>query len=218
MIFKAVIFDLDGTLIDSLMDLGNATNRALSRHGFPGHSLADYKYFIGEGAEMLIRYALPESQRQNDMIKKVLQDLRADYGVNWHVDTNPYDGILKVLSFLIERDLKMAVLSNKPHDFTCNCVSHFFPATPFAMVLGQRSGVPAKPHPAGAHEIASHLKFSPGQILYLGDSGIDMTTAVAAGMYPVGALWGFRTEKELIMAGAKAVLAHPLDLLRLLEF
>ncbi|MCG2777761.1 MAG: HAD hydrolase-like protein, partial [Desulfobacterales bacterium] len=121
--FKAVLFDLDGTLLDTLKDIGNAVNRVLAGKGFPTHELNVYRYFVGDGAAMLINRALPEEKRNDDVIRACLTEFLEDYGRNWNVKTKPYEGIPEMLDVLNDRGLKMAILSNKPHEFTKQCAT-----------------------------------------------------------------------------------------------
>jgi phosphoglycolate phosphatase len=216
--YKAILFDLDGTLIDSLDDIGGAMNRTLERKGFPVLSRESYRKNLGEGATMLATMALPEESRDEKTIADCLQAFIEDYHENWKVKTKIYDGIRELLDRLSSQGLKMGVLSNKPHLLTQKCVSEFLPEWNFEVVLGQREGVQRKPDPTGAFEAAARLNVSPNEFLYLGDTGIDMKTAVAASMFPVGALWGFRHQEELRRDGARALISHPLDMMGLLEF
>ena len=211
--FKAILFDLDGTLLDTLEDLGNSVNRVLAEKEFPTHDLDLYRYFVGDGALMLITRALPKQKRKNDVIQACVDAFQQDYSQNWKVKTRLYDGISEMLDELVTRNLKLAVLSNKPHKFTKQSVDKLLSNWRFEIVLGQRDAVPRKPSPEGALEIAEHLSIKPENILYLGDSAVDMQTAVAAGMFPVGVLWGFRSAKELNDSGAKALLERPLEVL-----
>ena len=215
--FKAILFDLDGTLLDSLEDLGNSVNRLLAERGFPTHDLDRYRYFVGDGAMMMITRALPKQKRKNDVIQACVHAFQKDYSQNWNVKTSLYDGIAEMLDELTALKLKLAVLSNKPHEFTKQCVDALLSSWRFKIILGQRDEVPRKPSPEGALEIAEYLNTKPENILYLGDSAVDMQTAVAAGMFPVGALWGFRSIKELKDAGAKALIERPLEILSLLN-
>jgi phosphoglycolate phosphatase len=216
MTYQAVLFDLDGTLLDTLADLGNAMNRVLAGRGFPTHPLDAYRYFVGEGARILVTRALPADRRDEATIESCLAAFAADYDQNWQVETQPYPGVAELLDALIARGLKLAVLSNKPHEFTVRCVSQLLPHWTFDAVLGQREGVPRKPDPAGAFEIAAQLKIPPANFLYLGDTFVDMETARAAGMFPVGVLWGFRPAEELQESGAQALIARPGELVGLL--
>ena len=216
--FKAILFDLDGTLLDTLEDLGNAANRVLDKYGFPTHTMADYRYFVGDGVVTLMNRALPEDKRNNDTIQICVKTFREEYGKSWNVKTRPYDGVPEMLDALVTHGLKMAVLSNKPDEFTKLCVTEFLPKWAFDIVLGQRNSLPLKPDPAGALEIAKCLDVPSSNFIYLGDTAIDMKTAVSAGMFPVGALWGFRTGKELLENGAQALIKRPQEILNLLNF
>jgi len=209
--YRAVLFDLDGTLLDTLDDLSASANRVLRANGFPEHPRDAYRYFIGDGARNLAIRMLPENRREEKTIEACLQAFRDDYGKNWAVQTRPYEGVPEMLDAMTARNLPMAVFSNKPDDATKACVTKLLSQWDFRVVLGQRDGAPVKPDPAGALEIAERIGIPPGDFLYLGDTATDMQTAVRAGMFPVGALWGFRTEDELRGAGAAALAAKPSD-------
>ncbi len=211
--YRAVIFDLDGTLLDTLDDLADAANRVLADAGLPVHPRNAYRYFVGNGLPMLIRRILPQDRRGDEEVGRLSLAFREDYGQNWHVKTKLYAGVAAMLTGLRERGVVLAVLSNKPDDFTRICVRRFLGGWRFEVVLGQRSGVPKKPDPAGALEIAGLLDLPPAEILYLGDSDTDMKTARAAGMFPVGAAWGFRTAEELRASGAAELAGRPEELL-----
>jgi phosphoglycolate phosphatase len=215
--YKAILFDLDGTLLDTLEDLGNSANRVLSEKGFPTHPLDSYRYFAGDGSAMLITRALPEDKRNDDMVRRCLDAFLKDYRRNWNVSTKPYEGIAEMLDSLTAHPIKLAVLSNKPHDFAKLCVNELLNKWRFEAILGQRKNVPHKPDPAGALEAAQILNISPLDFLFLGDSAVDMKTALAAGMYPVGALWGFRPAKELLDSGARTLINEPPEILNLLS-
>ncbi len=216
MTYKAILFDLDGTLLDTLEDLGNSVNGVLEKRDLPTHALDEYRYFVGDGTAMLISRALPQGKRNDETIRACLEELREEYGRNWNVNTRPYEGIPEMLDALTEHGLKMAVLSNKQHEFTKLCVADLLPNWTFDVVFGQRDEVRRKPDPAGALEVAEHLNLSPADFLYLGDSAVDMKTATAAGMFPVGVLWGFRSAEELKDGGAQALIERPLEILDLL--
>ena len=212
---SAVVFDLDGTLLDTLEDLGDAVNRVLTDRGFPAHPMEAYRYFVGDGSAVLIERALPESARGSDVYRDCLAAFMADYDRSWKVKTRLYDGISEMLDSLADQGIDMAILSNKSHGFTVNCVRDLLSKWRFKPVFGLRDDVPRKPDPTGALEISRLLGASPDRMIYLGDTAIDMQTAVSAGMFPVGALWGFRTREELEENGAKVLIQHPRELLNL---
>jgi phosphoglycolate phosphatase len=213
MIFQAVIFDLDGTLIDTLDDIGDSVNRVLSNKNFPTHTHFAYRNFVGDGSRMLIERALPEQYRNDAIIDACYKDYIEDYSQNYNVKSKLYDGIPQLLDALSAKGLRLAVLSNKLDAITQNCVKTYLSAWHFDVVFGQRDSVPRKPDPQGAVETAKKMSILPSRFLYLGDTGIDMKTAVSAGMFPVGVLWGFRPLKELMENGASAVIDEPMALL-----
>jgi phosphoglycolate phosphatase len=213
--FQAVLFDLDGTLVDSLADLANATNHALASLGCPTHSRAAYRHFVGDGARTLCQRALPADEPE--LLEPALALMRAHYDAHRYDETRPYPGVPELIAALAERGYRLAVLSNKPDQFTQELVAHYFPAVPFAAIRGQLPGVPLKPDPAAALRMAQELGIPPDRWLYLGDTNTDMRTARAAGMHAVGVLWGFRDRAELEASGAHRLLAQPGDLLAWLE-
>jgi phosphoglycolate phosphatase len=217
MTHTAVLFDLDGTLLDTLEDLGDSMNAVLGSLGFPPHGMDSYRYFVGDGVEILARRALPEEARNNDaLVRDCVMRMRAEYGRRWKDKTHLYDGIAELLDGLMGQGAKSAILSNKPHAAVIEVVNHFFPRWRFDATLGARPGVPIKPDAGAAREVAKLLDVPPEGFLYVGDTNTDMATAVAAGMFPVGASWGFRTEQELRASGARAIAAHPREVLKLL--
>ncbi len=215
--YKAVLFDLDGTLLDTLEDLADSANHALAEMRMPEHPVDAYRYFVGDGMMTLIERIVPDDRRNEKIILETADAFRRHYSGNWHVKTRAYPGIREMLTALVDAGLQLAILSNKPQDFTELCVERLLGDFPFAPVLGQREGIPKKPDPAGALEIAEILNTAPEQFLYLGDTSIDMYTAGRAGMCAVGVLWGFRTERELRESGADHLLRAPSDLLTLLN-
>lgn len=215
--WHAVLFDLDGTLIDTLDDLADATNRVLAARGYPVHPAAAFRYFVGEGARVLIERALPETARTPATIEACLAAFRTDYGTNWCVKTRPYAGIPELLDGLVARGIKLGVVSNKPHQNVLDLVTTLLGDWSFDQVRGQREGVPTKPDPTSTLEVAHALGLKPAEMVFLGDSGVDMLTAVAAGMYPAGALWGFRQADELLAAGAQVLLPNPQAVLDLFD-
>jgi phosphoglycolate phosphatase len=214
--YKAVVFDLDGTLLDTLADIAGAVNRALASLGLPPHPIDAYRHFVGEGIVVLAQRVLPANRKSEADVKACLYAITREYGSGLLVKTRPYAGIPELLDALARKKILCAIVSNKPHDLTLRSVDALFKGVKFGAVLGERKGVAPKPDPAIAFEAASLLGVAPLQCLYVGDSGIDMQTAVAAGMFPVGALWGFRDKEELVGNGAKALIVHPSEVLGLL--
>lgn len=217
MALNAVIFDLDGTLLDTLEDIADAANSVLKEHGFPPHPTDAYRTFVGEGIRVLMTRALPSHRKDTATIEGLVRAFRETYEAHWKNKTKPYTGIADMLDGLTASHLPLAVLSNKPDDFTKKCVAALLPRWTFRVVQGACSTIPNKPDPTGAQQIAATLALPPAEILYLGDTGTDMETAVNAGMFPVGALWGFRTGKELRSHGARLLIEHPQQLLSLLK-
>jgi phosphoglycolate phosphatase len=213
---KAVLFDLDGTLLNTLADIADAVNRALASLGYPIHPREAYKRFVGEGIAVLAKRVLPAGNQGEEDVRACLAAINREYGGGLLVKTKPYDGIMDLLRALAKRKIPLAIVSNKPHTLTLRSAT-LFEGIKFGAVLGERKGVPAKPDPAIAFEAAAALGVDPAACLYVGDSGIDMATATCAGMFPVGVLWGFRDKKELVEHGAKALIGHPLDLVNLLD-
>ena len=215
--FQAIILDVDGTLLDTLQDLADSMNSTLRHFGFPVHELEKYKHFVGDGMENLVRRSVPDWAKTDPrMISRCLEMMQQIYERNWNVKSRPYPGIPELLDALTARGLKMAVLSNKPHDLTQRAIEGLLPVWRFEVVMGERPPVPRKPDPCSALEIANRLGVEPAGFLYLGDTATDMKTANAAAMYAVGALWGFRNAEELIESGAKKLIAKPAELLELL--
>jgi phosphoglycolate phosphatase len=214
--FKAVIFDLDGTLLNTLEDLANAANHVLREFGFPEHPTEAYRYFVGEGMINLAWRVLPEEQRHDSMINQIVARYRQIYHEHLVDRTCPYEGVPELLTDLSHRGISMAILSNKPHEVTTQVVERLLSAWHFAVVMGASPNHPLKPNPQSALTIAERLTVSPEDCLYLGDTRTDMETACRAKMFPVGALWGFRTAKELLASGARALVQRPLELLTIL--
>ena len=213
MIKNAVIFDLDGTLLDTLDDLADSGNHTLAEFGCPTYPVALFKEFVGEGVRVLIEKMLPADRRDEATIEEVGAVYRNEYGQRWNAKTRPYDGVEAMLDALTVDGVKMGVLSNKPDVFTQKCVAGLLDRWTFDPVFGHGNGIPRKPDPAGAVRIADGWGLAPEQIVYVGDTGTDMETGKAAGMWTVGVLWGFRGEDELRTAGADVIIDHPRQLL-----
>jgi len=207
--YSAAIFDLDGTLIDSLRDIGEAMNRTLAAMGFPEHALERYAVFVGDGVKQLVQRALPPGQQSENIVAAFLDAYRRDYGTYWHDHTRAYPGIPELLRELVEAGIPLGVLSNKPDRVTQQCVEWFFPDIPFIAVAGQKEEVPRKPDPTAALAMAEAMNRPPAACVFVGDTSTDMLTATAAGMFPAGVLWGFRGEAELVESGARLIADTP---------
>ena len=215
--FKAVMFDLDGTLLDTLTDIADSVNAVLARFGFPTHSLPAYRYFVGDGQKTLVRRILPAEHRDEVTVSKCCEAITNEYHRRWPDNTRVYDGIPELLTAIDELGLGKVILSNKPHGFTRVMVERLLPNWSFDVVQGLAGSMRPKPDPTSAMKIAARLNIAPMDFLYLGDTSTDMQTATAAGMYAVGALWGFRTADELLTSGAKALAKEPGDVLAILR-
>ena len=215
MSYQAVIFDLDGTLLDTLEDIADSVNRVLRATGFPSHEIDAYRFFVGDGSRMLVKRALPENERSDESVEHFQNAFKKDYANAWDTKTKPYNGISELLDGIVEKGVRMAVCSNKPHAFTTLCVEKLLDRWCFDQVMGQSSRYKIKPAPDSALAIAHDMGVPPSEILFIGDSGVDMQTAVAAGMLPVGASWGFRPAKELMENGCQFLARRPLDVMQL---
>lgn len=215
---RGVLFDLDGTLLDTLRDLADSGNEVLVARGFSPHPIDAYRTFVGSGMANLVRDIFPESSRPTSdaEIEGVLAEYRAAYERNWLNSTAPFPGVAALLDRLVGDRVPLGVVSNKAHDFTLRCVEAFLGAWEWSAVLGHRDGHARKPDPAGALEAAARLGVPPEECLFVGDSDVDMMTARNAGMHAVGVAWGFRSVTELRTAGAATILDEPPELLALL--
>lgn len=214
--YKAVIFDLDGTLIDSLEDLADSANEALAKHGFACHPAAAYKKFVGNGVKQLIKNAVPAGTGE-EIVDSILADYRIIYNNNYVNKTKPYGNIPEMLVKLRAAGIKMAVCSNKPHRPTNEIIEKVLGKDYFEVIFGEREGVPRKPDPAALLEAAEHMGITPAEAIYLGDSGGDMISARNAGMYAAGALWGFREKEELEECGSQVLFSDPLQLVEFID-
>lgn len=215
--YKAVIFDLDGTLIDSLHDIADAMNRVLTANGFPSHPYDSYRTFVGKGLRNLTEVALPASVDDETIIRKVHMDLLTDYKRRFAEKTVLYPGIEALLTELTEKNIGMAILSNKADVITQRIAEKLLNRWPFALIIGTGNTIPRKPDPTGAYLCASALRVNPENCVYMGDTGIDMQTASRTGMLPVGVTWGFRSREELESHGASIIIDHPSALLSLFK-
>lgn len=213
--YKAVLFDLDGTLVNSLIDIADSMNKVLLESKFPTHSYEAINDFIGSGLRNLVSKALPETHKDEATIEKTFQAMMTNYRENCTNKTIAYDGIVELLDELKSRNIKVAILSNKADELTKKIGGTLFPNY-FESVMGLKSEATKKPNPGAAIAISQDLGFSPEEVLYVGDSGIDMQTAKNANMYAVGVSWGYRPKEELVAEGAQSIINHPLELLELL--
>lgn len=214
---KGIIFDLDGTLIDSLADIATAANAVLEQFGFAVHPIQDYRIFVGDGVNVLMERIVPGQELTDEFKMKFLLAWKKEYSKQWNVQTLPYDGILDLLNELKKGDYRLGVLSNKPQEFTQACVAEFFESDLMKPVWGLCEDRPKKPDPKGALEMASEWGLAPEEILYVGDTSTDMQTAVNAGMWPLGVSWGFRSKDELLAHGARSIIDHPMDLMKIVS-
>jgi phosphoglycolate phosphatase len=214
--YSACIFDLDGTLLNTISDLASVVNTALKFFGYPGHAVADYKKMVGEGLEKLIMYALPQNHNDGETVKKVKEVVRKEYLLHLTDTTAPYPGIPELLDKLQEREIKLAILTNKPQQMVDLSVDRLLSSWPFLAVRGMQPEIPPKPDPKAALLIAEKLRLRPSQILLVGDSDIDIQTANNAGMRPVAVTWGFRPRKELEKCRVEFIIDRPEELLRLI--
>ncbi len=214
---KAVIFDLDGTLVNSLNDLAISTNYALTQHGFKPHPVDAYKYFVGDGMVKLIERTIPSDSLNEETFKSVFECFMAYYRENFLQNTVAYEGINDLLTVLLDMKLKLAVVSNKADSMTKRVVSEIFGDDIFSIVIGKCDGYPTKPNPTSTLEVMAKMGLKPQECVFVGDSGMDMLTAVNAGCYPLGVLWGFRTADELIKNGAKALAKTPSEIISIIK-
>ena len=211
---QLAIFDLDGTLLNTIKDLGEAVNFALDKNGFHTHSIASYPFFVGNGVRRLIERSLPEDARkQSTVVETMLRDFKQYYNEHNTDRTQPYDGMPELLHQLQEQGVKLAVASNKYQQATEKIIGHFFADIDWVAVVGQQEGVPFKPAPSIIFMILSQAKVAKQDTLYVGDSGIDMEAARRACVDSVGVTWGFRPVKELKENHANGIINKPIDIL-----
>jgi phosphoglycolate phosphatase len=214
--FRGVIFDLDGTLIDSLEDIANAANATLRQLGKPTCSLDSFRTHVGDGVSVLFQRALPETRENPTLLAECMAIYQGYYDVGWDACTKPYPGIPEMLDQVLEAGMSLAVLSNKPDHFTKRCVERFFPEHSFSHVIGHSDRFPRKPDPTSAKWIASELSKDPLRVAYVGDTNTDMKTAISAGLHAIGVSWGFRDVQEIREAGAREICDSAEQLAKLL--
>ena len=209
--FKAAVFDLDGTLLNTLEDIADSVNTMLSLHQFPRHSYETYKYLVGDGLTELVARAIPVKNPSPEMIKTYVTEAFKEYQEHYNVKTKLYKGIPELLSGLRNKGVKLAIVSNKPDELTQKTVKHYLSEFPFKIVIGESPKFPKKPDPESTLYIAKTLNLPPSECVYFGDTSIDMKTAKSAGMFAVGVLWGFRKARELAEYGANLLIYNPAD-------
>ncbi len=214
---KLVIFDLDGTLLNTIEDLGQAANYALERNGYATHSMASYPYFVGNGVRRLMTRVLPEDARDDENVDRVLGDFIEYYDEHCIDFTKPYNGMPELLQDLRDMGVAMAVASNKYQKAVSKIIPHYFPDIDFVAIEGQKEGVNVKPDPSIVFSILAKTKMAKADCLYVGDSGVDMETARRACIDSVGVTWGFRSKKELVEYHANAIVGSPIDILDIVE-
>lgn len=215
--FKGIIFDLDGTLLDTIETISYYGNNSLKRHGLNPVEPERYKLMAGNGAVHLVKCMIKEAGCTDEsMFEKVFEDYNRTYGEDTLYKTKVYEGIMELLSGAKEKGMKLAVLSNKPHDATIDVLGKFFKEGTFDLAFGARDGIPLKPDPTSAIELAKELGISKDECIYVGDTSVDMQTGKGAGFFAVGVLWGFRDRKELEENGADKIVSHPSEILDLI--
>ncbi len=216
--YKAVIFDLDGTLLNTIEDLLDSMNVIMGEVGVPGHDVALAKIYVGDGLRNYVLRALPEEMRADEaIVARCCERFSEEYAKRWHVKTRVYDGVAEMLTELNRLAVPVSILTNKPDEFTQVVVRKFLSKWQFAVVRGVRADGVKKPDPSGALEIAAAIDVLPSECLYVGDTNTDMRTAAAAGMFAVGVTWGYRLADELRKNGSKILIDKPLQLLALLD-
>ena len=214
---KLIVFDLDGTLINSLEDLADSANHVLIQHGFPTHPVGAYRYFVGDGVRKLIERILPEEERTDARIEQCKAEFVAYYKIHMEDKTEVYPGMIELLKALKERGLKIAVATNKVHVAVAPLMAKYFPGIHFDSLIGQREGVPVKPAPQIMYDILKETGCQPSEALHVGDTATDMQLAHNAGVESVGVLWGYRPLGELQEAGADYIIRTPEELLGLVK-
>lgn len=212
---KLIVFDLDGTLINSLEDLADSANWMLMQHGFPTHPVDAYRYFVGDGMRKLIERILPPEERNEKQIERCKAEFIAYYTIHMEDKTVVYPGMIELLKELKDRGLKIAVATNKVHIAVAPLMAKYFPGIRFDSMIGQREGIPVKPHPQIMYDILKETGCQQSEALHVGDTATDMQLAHSAGVTPVGVLWGYRPLEELQEAGAKFIISRPEELLGL---
>ena len=214
---KLVIFDLDGTLLNTIADLAHSTNYALNTLGYPTHEIEKYNFMVGNGINKLFERALPEGEKTEENVLRVRNEFVPYYDIHNADDSRPYPGIAALLLALQNDGRKIAVASNKYQAATRKLIAHYFPEINFVEVLGQREGIPAKPDPSIVNDIIATAGVTKEEVLYVGDSNVDMQTAHNAGVTAVGVAWGFRPRTELEALHPAHIIEKAEELIPLLD-
>jgi phosphoglycolate phosphatase len=211
---RAIIFDLDGTLLYTLPDIARAVNSVLERNGYPVHAVEEYRELVGHGLRESVRNALPQKAgRREEIVDRLSEELIHEYHRDSAVETVPYSGIAELLDYLEEQHIPAAVLTNKRQEIARDVVSRVLPGREFAAVLGDGGDFPRKPDPGSSFHLSKLMKVEPGEVLFLGDSGVDMETSMRAGMLPGGVLWGYKSREELERKGARLLFSAPEEII-----
>jgi phosphoglycolate phosphatase len=209
--YFGVIFDLDGTLLDTLDDLADSVNEVLKSYGFPAHRNSDYKLKVGKGFRNLLINSFPP-ETETKIIDEALDSFVKIYDLNYAVKTKPYDGIPEAIGELQKKNIKIGVNSNKRDLYTARLLEKFFDVSYFSAIVGERDDMPKKPDPAGTELILKKMGLAKQNVLFVGDSSVDMATAKNSGLDAAGVLWGFRGLEELKKGGAKYIIAAPREI------
>lgn len=219
--YKGAIFDLDGTLLDTLADLALSVNHILTAYSLPTPQKEDYRFLVGAGISAMLKSAVeffPETSGKRPdeaTMQQMFKELNVYYDDHCTVETKPYAGVPAMLKTLQEKGVKLSILSNKPQEFVRVMVAKYFPDITFSYILGQVPNKPLKPSPVQAVDILNNWAFAPAEVCYIGDTGIDMRTGKSAGLYTIGVSWGFRPVAELIESGADKIVDNVEDLLEI---
>ena len=210
--FSTAVFDLDGTLLNTLRDISEAANRTLCHAGFDPHPESSFRHFIGDGPEVLFQRAIGAETIKDPRISELVNQYKEECILQEDRHTTLYPGISGLLDLLQHSGISLTILTNKRQPHADTCVARFLNRWPWQIVLGSGDHIPKKPDPQGALQIATTLNVSPAACLYFGDTDVDMLTAKSAGMTAIGVLWGFRDQQELESAGANSIISHPLEI------
>ncbi len=214
---QLIVFDLDGTLLDTVGDLAFCCNEVLKQHGLPEHEVSEYHNFVGNGVKKLVERALPEKLREESFVDGIVAEFKELYSQNIATYTKPYEGIEALLKALSKREMAIAVASNKFQSGVEKLLHHYFADVHFVSALGQREGIALKPDPYIIREIIQRTSYTPDKMFFVGDSSVDIATAKAAGVESIAVTWGFSSAEELEPCGATHIVEHPAQILSLLD-